>query len=126
MRLLTPTLLACVLLSGCGRAQAATIDPANDVHCSVLAFYLHGLAKHEGRPDKQVRATKGLHDWYAAKMRAATGDRLKDPAVLEREVGPLLETVKADPLATREEALACMERAQADPTFDRFASAYMR
>ena len=126
MRAAYLTILLPAVLAGCSQAKAATVDPTNDVHCSVLAFYFHGFAKHHQAPDNQVRATKGFHDWYAAKMKKAAGERFKDAAVLEKEVGPLLETVKADPLAMRDEMSACADRAAADPTFNHFAGGYMR
>jgi hypothetical protein len=113
-------------LCGCASAYAVTIDSNNDIHCSVLAFYFHGLAKHDGAPDKQVRATKGLQDWYAVKMRAAEGGRYSDPAVMQSEIGPILESVKADPVSMRDKAKACADRAVADPSFNHFARSYMR
>lgn len=125
MRTRISTVLACVILGGCGQT-AAKVDPRDDVHCSVLAFYFHGLAKHENVPLQQIRATEGLHDWYAAKMRAKAGKRLQDFAVMDREVTPLLDAIKADPAAMRDEARACADRAAADPGFNDFARAYMR
>ena len=126
MRIALWTAPLSVILSGCSSASAATVDPKSDVHCSVLAFYFHGLAKHEGAPADQVAATKGLHDWYAIKMKEVAGERFKDAAVFLREVEPILDAVKADPLSMRDEASACADRAAADPTFNRFASGYRR
>ena len=123
MRLLAAT-IACVLLSGCGQASAATIDPADDVHCSVIAFYFHGFAEHHGLPAYQQKAAKGVHDWYAAKMRLVAKERWGDMAGFEKEAGPLLETVKSDPLAMQDEMVACTARAAADPAFEQHARAY--
>lgn len=116
----------CLLLTACGQANATRIDPKNDVHCSVLAFYFQGLAKHQGAPRKQQQATKGLHEWYAAKMRATAAERFKDLAGLEREISPLLEAVKADPKSMADKLGDCAKRAAADPGFDRFAADYLR
>jgi hypothetical protein len=121
---LTAVTIACVLLSGCGRANAAAIDPTDDIHCSVLAFYFHGFAEHHGFPAKQQKAAKGVHDWYAAKMRLVAKERWGGMAGFEKEAGPLLETVKADPLAMRDEMVACTKRAAADPAFNEHARAY--
>lgn len=126
MRAACLAILLATISGGCGQATAAAVDPKNDVHCSVLAFYFHGLATHTQASEKQVRATKGLHDWYAAKMKEVADERFKNPAFLQNEVGPVLEAVKADPLAMRDEMSACAERAAADPSFNRFASGYMR
>lgn len=112
---------ACALLSGCGGASAATLDPSDDVHCSVLAFYFDGLARHQGAPRDQLRATKVMHEWYAAKMRDVAVERWGDMAGFEKEAGPLLESVKADPQAMADEMLACTDRAVAAPGFNRFA-----
>lgn len=121
MRLLAAQLVACLLLSGCGKANATTVDPADDVHCSVVAFYFHGFAKHHGLPDNQQRAAKGIFDWYSAKMRQVAVKRWGGMAGFEKEVAPLLETIKSDPLAMRDEMTACTERALRDPAFARFA-----
>lgn len=121
MRLFAAQIIACLILSGCGTASAATIDPADDVHCSVVAFYFHGLAKHHGFPDDQQRAAKGIHEWYASKMRQVAVGRWGGMAGFEKEVAPLLETIKSDPLAMRDEMTTCTERAGRDPAFNRFA-----
>ncbi|MEG3124589.1 hypothetical protein [Sphingomonas sp. GB1N7] len=112
-------------LCACTSANAVTIDPKNDVHCSVLAFYFHGLAKHIDAPDEQVRATRGLQDWYARKMRSAEGGRYSNPAVMQSEIGPIFETIKSNPLSMQDEAKACADRASTDPEFNKFARSYM-
>lgn len=113
-------------LSTCASADAVSIDSKNDIHCSVLSFYFHGLAKHNHASDEQVFATKGLRDWYAIKMRSAEGGRYSDPAVIQSEIGPILEAIKADPLSMQDEVKACADRAVADPSFNSFASSYLR
>lgn len=110
----------CILLSGCGQANAVIVDPANDVHCSVVAFYFHGFAKHDGAPKTQQDALRTLHHWYAIKMKIVAGERFKEWANVEREVGPVLEAIKADPRSMRDELGACTDRAAADPLFDGF------
>ena len=120
MRLLA-AIMTCTLLSGCGAASATTLDPSDDVHCSVLAFYFNGLAKHQGAPREQLRATKVMHEWYAAKMRQIAVERWGDMAGYEKEVGPLLEGVKSDPKAMGDEMLVCTNRAVAAPGFNQFA-----
>lgn len=117
--------LASALLSACSSAGAATVDVKNDVHCSILAFYFHGLAKHERAPEDQIRATRGLHDWYAEKARVSSGRRFSDLKVMQAEVEPILETIKADPNSMRDEYRGCADRAASDPQFDRFARSYM-
>lgn len=117
---------ATIALCACTSANAVTIDPKNDMHCSVLSFYFHGLARHEGFSDKQVRAAKGLQDWYAAKIRSAEGGRYSNPAIMQSEIGPVLEAVKADPRSMLDEAKACLDRAAADPSWNSFAGSYMR
>ena len=120
MRLLG-VILACVFLGGCGAASAATVDPADDVHCSILAFYFHGLANHQGVAGDQIEATRVLHEWYAARMRVVAADRWSDTAAYEKEVAPLLERIKSDPQAMADEMLACTDRAIASAGFDEFA-----
>ena len=112
-------------LSACGPANAVPVDAKNNIHCSVLAFYFHGLAKHDGAPNKQIHAMKGLQDWYAIKMRSDVGGRYFDPAVMQSEVGPILATIKADPFSMRDEVVACADRAAADPAFNDFSRSYM-
>lgn len=112
-------------LCGCTSANAVTIDSNNDIHCSVLAFYFHGLAKHNDAPDDQLRAIKAIQDWYAVKMRSAEGGRYSDPAVMQSEIGPILESVKADPISVRDKAKSCADRAVADPSFNDFAHSCM-
>ena len=126
MRNITLLSLASAFLSACASAGAVTVDAKNDVHCSILAFYFHGLAKHERAPEDQIRATKGLHDWYAEKMRASSGERFSDLKIMKAEVEPVLETIKADPVAMRDEYSSCADRALADPKFNHFARSYMR
>lgn len=116
--------VASVALSACTSAKAVAIDPTNDVHCSVLSFYFHGAAVHDGAPDDQVRALKVLQDWYAAKMRSAEGGRYADPTVMESEIGPLLETVNADPQSKLEDLDACTDRAATDPSWNSFARSH--
>lgn len=116
--------IASMLLSSCGQANAATLDATDDVHCSVLAFYFQGLAKHHGFPAKQQKAANGLHDWYAAKIRSIAKERWGDMSGFEKEVAPLLQTIKSDPLAMSDEFLACTERAAADPEFSKHARTY--
>jgi hypothetical protein len=125
-RNLSTALIAGILSTACSSANAVAIDENNDIHCSVLAFYFHGLAKHEGAPAEQVRATKGLQDWYATKLRAVGGGRFSEPAVMQSEIAPILEAIKADPLSMRGKTKACAERASAEPAFDKFARSYMR
>lgn len=120
MRVVAAT-LACTLLSACGAASATTVNPSDDVHCSVLAFYFHGLAEHQGVPRQHLAATKVMHEWYAVKMRQAAVERWGDMAGYEHEVGPLLDSIKSDPKAMEGEMLACVDRATADPAFDQFA-----
>lgn len=120
MRLLT-TIAACSILGACGSVGAAVIDPADDVHCSVVAFHTQGLAKHRGAPADQQRAAWTVHEWYAAKMRAVADERWGGTSGFEKEVAPLLEAVKSDPQHNRDEMMACAERAVADPEFDDFA-----
>lgn len=117
MRPLAGSIVACMLLIGCGRAAATTIDPADDVHCSVVAFYFQGLTEHAGAPSDQRHAVKALQEWYSAKMRQVAVERWGGLAAAERELAPLLDAVKSDPVAMRDELLACTERAIADPAF---------
>ncbi len=63
--------------------NAVSIDPKSDIHCSVLSFYFHGLAKYNHASDKQVFATRELQDWYARKIRSAEGGRYSEPAVMQ-------------------------------------------
>jgi hypothetical protein len=120
------TVLSIFICACSGSGNAAVVNPENDIHCSVLSFYFHGLAKHNGLSDEQLRASKGLEDWYAAKMRKALGEHYSDPAIMKSEIEPILEVVKADPLSMRDEVTACAKRASADPAFDMFARSYMR
>jgi hypothetical protein len=126
MRRLLTLMLAVESVAACSPASAVTIDPRNDVHCSVLAFYFHGLAVHDGASNTQIRATKGLQDWYTAKLRAHASGRYADPALLQRELGPILDTIKANPDSMRDAARTCVSRAAADPSFNDFARSYIR
>lgn len=119
-------IIGLVFLDACSPASAVTIDPANDIHCSVVSFYFHGLAKHEHAPEIQIRATKGLQDWYAAKMKVATAGRFADLATAKAETEPLLDAINSDPASMRDELLKCAERATADPAFNGFADSYMQ
>jgi hypothetical protein len=121
MRLLAVPVLALTLLGGCGEAGAANVDPADDVHCSVLAFYFHGFAKHQGVPANQLRATKVMHEWYAAKVRDVAVERWGGTDGFQKEIGPLLEAVKKDPKAMADEMVACTDRAIAAEGFNQFA-----
>lgn len=121
MRLFAAAIATCTVLSGCGVAGAATLDPTDDVHCSVLTFYVHGLAQHEKTSSDYRMATKVMHEWYAAKVRLVAVERWGGMAGFEKEVKPLLEAIKSDPKAMTDEALACADRAGADPDFNRFA-----
>lgn len=123
-------MIACMLLSGCGPANATNlestdlvqVDSTNDVHCSVLAFYFNGLAEHRSAPRNQIRATKVVHEWYGAKMRRVAVERWDNWAEFAKETEPVLEAVKSDPAAMRDELLACTDRAIAEPGFEKFAS----
>lgn len=123
MRQLPATVIASLLVSGCGQATAATVNPADDVHCSTLAFYFQGLAKHHQAPLVQQRAITGMHEWYAAKLREVAAARWKEKSEAEAEIGPILEKIKSDPLAMRDAMKECALRAQREPTFNAFARA---
>ena len=99
-------------LAACAAANATPFDGDDDVHCSTIAFYQQGLAEHVGAPADQRRATKAVHEWYAAKVRAiAAKDGLDS---LQRRVEPVLEAVKRDPQSSREAMLRCADRAIAE------------
>lgn len=124
MRTAAAATIACMLLTGCGSANATVVDPASDVHCSVIAFYFHGLARHDSAPLDQQKATKAVHDWYSAKIESVSTEWRRDMARAEREISPVLDAIKADPRAMLDEMMACTKRAAADPGFNAHAYAY--
>lgn len=115
--------IACLsALAACGSASASTLDPSDDLHCSVVAFYFKGLAEHKGAPADQLRATAVVDGWYAAKVREIAPTRWKDLDASLTEMAPILEAVKADPMAASDEHMACAKRATEDPSFAAFSN----
>jgi hypothetical protein len=96
-------------LAACGQASAAAPDTSGDIDCSVLAFYFNGLAEHTGAPPSQRRATQAVHEWYSIKVQKISREE-GATAVLSR-AGPVLETVKRDPMKMRDSHKACAVRA---------------
>jgi hypothetical protein len=109
-----------VALAACGQASGSALDPSNDLHCSVLAFYFAGFAQHSGAPADQQRGTAALHEWYASKARELVAQR-SDPNAAHAEMGSVLEAIKRDPRSMLDEFSACTDRVAADPAFDAFA-----
>lgn len=107
-------LVGAIALSGCASAQAFAYDPKDDVHCSVLSFYMHGRAKHIGSPIKERQALYALQAWYAAEVQDTGG---LPPA---EKVEPVLAAVKRHPEGAKAAVLACADRAQAAPGFGAF------
>ncbi len=124
MRRVLTFMVVANLIGACSPAPAVKIDPQNDIHCSVLSFYFYGLAKHDGAPDAQILATKALQDWYAAKLQSDAGNRYSDPALAKKNIGPILDAVKANPATMRDAMRICTNRAASDPTFANFARSY--
>jgi hypothetical protein len=107
-------------LSGCSEAAGAAIDPASDIDCSVVAFYYSGLAAHEGAPVDQQRATKIVHEWYAAKVRDIAVQS-GDPQAVLSKAAPILDVIKHDPKGMAGNLQTCADRAIGDPSFNAFA-----
>jgi hypothetical protein len=118
MKRLPTVALACAL-AGCTSAHATPLNPADDLHCSVIAFYFQGYAQWSGAPARQIHAAGVIKAWYAGKLREAGVD-LGGPDFRSR-AEPILNAVKADPKAARAPMVACTDRAVADPAFNRFA-----
>jgi hypothetical protein len=114
--------LACLsALCACSNAGASTLDAGEDLDCSVVLFYFKGLAEHLGRPANERHATMVIHEWYGARIRKAAPERWSDEEAMLAEAAPILETIKAEPMAARDELMTCTERAVDDPSFDAFA-----
>jgi hypothetical protein len=104
-----PILLISLAITSCSQASAAMPDPANDVNCSVLAFYFKGLGEPTGAKPSQQQSLARVHGWYSRKVQEISQEKGAE-AVLSR-AGPVLETVKKDPLAMRDAHMACAKRA---------------
>ena len=100
-------------LSGCASDGAFAYDANDDLHCSVLSFYMHGRAKHIDAPIAEQRALYVLKIWYAARVQDAGGPTLE-------KARPVLEAVKRDPDAASDAVFACSDRAQAASGFAEF------
>ena len=119
-------MLGAAASAGCSNATATTLDPSSDVHCSVLAFYFAGLAEHNRAPADQRHATRVMHEWYSAKIRAVAVERWGDMDGMSGEIRPLLEEVKRAPGDMLDELGKCADRAGADPAFDAFVRRHSR
>ncbi len=108
-------LLALASLGACSQAAASPVDPANDLHCSVVAFYFSGHPVTKAAPQDQQVAVKRVFDWYSIKVRALAAESGGDSVL--STAAPVLEAVKKDHLAHREHLLACANRASDDPAF---------
>jgi hypothetical protein len=114
-------------LAACSDAKASLPDPTRDADCSVLAFYFHRQAAESEAPSHQKHAARVVHEWYAARIRKmAVEARWSGMDDFNREIGPILEAVKRDPMAMTDRYLQCTERAASDPGFDRFAARWAR
>jgi hypothetical protein len=112
--------LAC-LLAGCSDAQAAPIDPANDVHCAVMATAFQVAAAQQNATSFQQKSACVLAEWYAPSLRALATREGEEKALAQ--VAPLVEAVEADMLGHKDSFVACVTRAADDPRFDSFAAA---
>lgn len=110
------SIAAAMALGACGQASALPVDPSNDLHCSVVAFYFKGDPITQAAPQNQRDAIARIFDWYTVKTQALAAEQGPD-AVL-RTAAPALEAVKKDPAAHREHLLTCTNRAVDDPTFN--------
>ena len=113
-------------LAACSDAKASMPDPARDSDCSVLAFYFNQQAEQSQALPDQKHATRVVHEWYAGKVRRIAAEQWSGMEDLNRELGPVLEAVKRDPMAMTDHYLQCTERAAGDPGFDKFAAKWAR
>ncbi len=111
-----PMVLASAAMAACSQAAASPVDPQNDIHCSVAAFYFKGHPVTQGSPPNVRYAVDRLFDWYSIKVRALAAERGAESVQSTAE--PVLEAIKRDFLGHREHLTACTDRAVADPTFN--------
>ena len=104
-----------LLLAGCGQAVASKLDPQNDVHCAVLAAGYRINADLQNAPQDQKRALAVLDDWYGPKLKEASQERGKETVLAEAQ--PIADLLDRDFMSTKEEYMACAERAFSDPAF---------
>lgn len=118
-----PAALA-AFLAACSNASAASVDPANDVHCYALASGFRITADSRKAAPEHLHATAVFEEWYGAKLDEAVRNRGADRAT--REAAPVIQAFETEFQALKAHYLACTERAASDRAFNRFAAARPR
>ena len=96
-------------IAACSSAQASKLNANDDLHCSVVWFYL--ARSVQPKSDAEARASFIASAWY--------NKRIGNKADLSK-AAPVLKMVKDDPAAARLTAADCFERALRDPGFKGF------
>jgi hypothetical protein len=105
--LMIPVLL---VTSACGQASAATIDPSQDLDCSVLSVFMKELGTKVDADPKQKRALAVVHKWYVERTQP-TFQELGEEA-FRAKISPIYEAAKRETIRTAtEKHMICAKRA---------------
>lgn len=105
--LMIPVLLA---TSACGQASAATIDPSQDLDCSVLSSFMRELGTKVDADPKQKRALAAVHKWYIERTQPTFQDLGEE--AFRAKISPIYEAAKRETIRTASEKhMICAKRA---------------
>ncbi len=106
-----------LMLESCSKISPKGLDPNNDLHCSILTYYMTGVAIKMNAPSEQIRALRRVQAFYFRKMAEDRSANYSDPNLLKKVSRPIFDDIKSDPSATRIPAEICANRAKMDVSF---------
>jgi hypothetical protein len=98
-----------VLLSGCSRAEASSLDASNPVHCTIVLTAFEQIAQKMGN-DKAARSLGVRASWYGEQSRALAEDQRSEAAL-----NNAYEKLAAAPQAAEEIGMECQRRQDQHP-----------
>jgi hypothetical protein len=111
---------ALLALAGAANPNPATVDPNQDFDCAVLLKFFHRVMVPDGPADLQEE-TLIMNAWFTAKW---AQDHPKEEANEREHYLAMVKAIGEDPKSQRDRLNACSARANADPRFGRFVSAF--
>jgi hypothetical protein len=112
--------LALLTLAANSAPSPATVDPNNDFDCAVVFDFLHRMAQAKQAPAELLEETSVMYSWFIAKWMEHPGES----AGRREHYVAMVKAMGDDPKAYGNTLNACSARANSDPLFDRFVTAF--
>ena len=111
---------ALLVLSSNSAANPATVDPNNDFDCAVAFQFFHKMAEAKQAPADLREGTAVMNAWFISKWSEQPGES----AGRREHFMAMVTAMGEDPKAYGDTLRTCSARANADPLFDRFVTAF--